>query len=1108
MRILICPETPTSATVLDCLTSWSGSGLLRPFCWWVTPPGAGSVGLQVVRVDGGEQYEEPLATALGDVEPQDVRVLGLFAATPAEGFDPGFSDDLQARLDRAGVVLAPAEGQPLEAAMVVVPVEVAQPVPPELFHPFRSANVYVAPEDRAHPDAANELPDNTARLGPHAAHAIATIADLWVTRHADEQSVLDRLVDVQVGHETVPVRVVRCYSRMVDFGYFSGHLAAQVFTPGKAWPNPDITKFDRISSGGDRLDFLVRNYLDVHRQVLDVSEVEKIPLPEPEVLSIWEAIKRLFREVLFRVREMPVIYVREKVIAAHDHVAGRLNRLVPKGSNWKVKTLADQEASTSDLRDLREQLDRPIVQPNGPVKDTWTDLRMMTLGMIDGTELPRSLDSSVLQSEDKRAVISDPERIVPDPRDRPPAEPGEDGMPRACDPLRLDPELAARWRAVRSDGVEEVVPASEVVDEPQAEPEMADTSWKDRYGSTPTWKVGEAIARSWIRALQEGKDPADDPEERERIEQAEEVERQRSLTAARADRRRAWMTFVGASAGAVVAAVAAVLIFVWWLLPPAFLAIGACWLAVMVGLARSVVGRREQAELDILAREIDKLNVAMERAYRRGDAIRLQRRYEEFLDWSEIIGFMAHHPWVGEPLSRVTVQSDIDPDTLPAAMGLAIADTGPRLEQVGNEARRILFHPQWLTGLYSSMEAQVQDLIREQNGLGPDAPVPPAAADVLEDVDSPRRVLLRRTRRGDGRRLRENPMSEELLRFIDGFPIDGAAEGAAVLDGDARAASPLPPAATWFTPPEELADLADTLRGTVVRITTSAEGVEAGGSGVVVTDDGHIATARHVIDDASDITVTFADGTAVAAVVDRVSTTTDLAVLSVVDSHVDVAARFGADTGVRQGDPVITLGHPQLQDGEASLAWGLVTATDRTIEVDGVGRLRVLQATYSSAGGASGAPVFDLEGRLVGIHAASAELGGGNVPSYLSSAVPASELTALMSGATESSELLAVRDAAAAADPSVRRPTPSAFLDRLNDEPAALSLLHQHFADLKDRPERFDDVLRPRLARVAGVRFAPVAGAAGFLIPSRVVTHRVELAAPVPPEGLQSCADG
>jgi S1-C subfamily serine protease len=155
------------------------------------------------------------------------------------------------------------------------------------------------------------------------------------------------------------------------------------------------------------------------------------------------------------------------------------------------------------------------------------------------------------------------------------------------------------------------------------------------------------------------------------------------------------------------------------------------------------------------------------------------------------------------------------------------------------------------------------------------------------------------------------------------------------------------------------------------------------GSGFVIDKEGHIVTNNHVVADADEMRVTFADGSVVMAALVARDQDSDLAVIKVdVDQNRLFPLELGDSSSLRVGQRVIAIGNPWDLGGTMTV--GIVSALGRSLRgrttLDGgfYSIPDVIQTDAAINPGNSGGPLLDSHGRVVGVNTAIRSLGDSN----------------------------------------------------------------------------------------------------------------------------------
>ena len=138
------------------------------------------------------------------------------------------------------------------------------------------------------------------------------------------------------------------------------------------------------------------------------------------------------------------------------------------------------------------------------------------------------------------------------------------------------------------------------------------------------------------------------------------------------------------------------------------------------------------------------------------------------------------------------------------------------------------------------------------------------------------------------------------------------------------------------------------------------------GSGFVLTEDGHVVTNHHVVENATKVMVVMYDNTEYEATVVGSDDTNDVAVLKINEDVTLQAVEIGSSDALRVGDQVVAIGNP-LGELTSTLTVGYVSAKERNVPTEGSNIINMIQTDAAINSGNSGGPLFNAMGQVVGI---------------------------------------------------------------------------------------------------------------------------------------------
>jgi S1-C subfamily serine protease len=172
------------------------------------------------------------------------------------------------------------------------------------------------------------------------------------------------------------------------------------------------------------------------------------------------------------------------------------------------------------------------------------------------------------------------------------------------------------------------------------------------------------------------------------------------------------------------------------------------------------------------------------------------------------------------------------------------------------------------------------------------------------------------------------------------------------------------------TPPPARASYVYAVIGpSLVLIETEEGGENAGlGSGVIISDRGDILTSLHVVEGASLINVTFADGTTASATITGAQAENDIAVIQPDRLPQPlIPAVLGNPGALREGDEAFVVGNPLGLYG--SMSAGVISGFNRSFQPETTDQVirGLIQIDAAVNPGNSGGPLLNRYGEVVGI---------------------------------------------------------------------------------------------------------------------------------------------
>ncbi len=148
---------------------------------------------------------------------------------------------------------------------------------------------------------------------------------------------------------------------------------------------------------------------------------------------------------------------------------------------------------------------------------------------------------------------------------------------------------------------------------------------------------------------------------------------------------------------------------------------------------------------------------------------------------------------------------------------------------------------------------------------------------------------------------------------------------------------------------------------------------EGYGSGIIISEEGHIVTNAHVVQGAKEIFVVFQGEKQVKAQLVGADANSDVAVVKVDKKDVEAVeaeftvAKLGDSDKVRPGELAVAIGNPLGHDLAGTITVGVISAINRTLVVDEK-PLKLIQTDAAINRGNSGGALVNANGEVIGMN--------------------------------------------------------------------------------------------------------------------------------------------
>jgi hypothetical protein len=759
----------------------------------------------VENVRGNTAAQVPLLPMLAERKTEGVRLVRVVLASGAEPvLDP---DEIRSRLD---VVIG---DRPFSSLNVLVPTE------DDVDRATVSAddvlagwtNLVISPEDHLGAGGVSNPIEVGGTYLAHAACSVATVAGLWTAMDRGPFDELDTTLSGPDGADGDDrgVAVVRTRSRsvlvdeIVDTAIGRALHSVPPASPTYIGPHPAPEYTAPDSLNADAAGRFVRDH------PLRFSMEKRAKRPDAVYAGALTLLASALNWLRFRLKGAVVDHARSSLEGVQAAIDRRIQERVlnGEGSAFRVRIFPGDlegtvvpEGALEDLANVDDYLSSARTQwPYQPPAQAWTDLRELSTGIVDGGPVPDAAVQRVLEETETttRAVVFDRSKIV----GRPAAE-----VPDWQPPAALAHAVGwppARWRRNDARRVAKVRRRLDHLEEhPEDLPKGVSTEdvVRERAALDQALAPFSCLHLSIASGLSGEIDAAiamfTELEEAARAEVP--LPEQPRL---RKGFKRVLLYTIGLAAAVVIAVVLPLVLLVYLL---ALVFFGLWWAASVVITVLGWMKNQWADELQRRDREALRTWASLHLDAALAEVFRLSANYEQFLDWSQIIGEVVDDPF-GPP---ALFESTVEPLQLPRILAHQVANastTAAGFRGATKEVARLAYGADWLGSALDLIERRSIEAFGRENGLKPDEIIVPVHDGTIDlsrlsaDHESSRRSLLAAVgrpasryaaREARWRSVREGLVLEPVADLVDQLEADGldVGGGAAEIDAFLRAA--------------------------------------------------------------------------------------------------------------------------------------------------------------------------------------------------------------------------------------------------------------------------------------------------------------------------------